>query len=131
MTGVSKRKEQQMDALELVARREALGLDQEGLAGLLQWEVAAVVECEESRRDIPAEVAAKHDELEFARDTIAGVLEDSLPGDVRTYIDDDAFWAAWPQMRGVPAKIHRIAAAGALRSARWAGVHTRIVAAEH
>ena len=89
-----------MDALELVARREALGLDQEGLAGLLQWEVAAVVECEESRRDIPAEVAAKLDELEFARDTIAGVLEDSLPGDVRTYIDDDAFWAAWPQMRG-------------------------------
>ncbi len=120
-----------MDALELTARREALGLDQEGLAKLLHWQTTTVVECEAAGRDITAEVDEKLEELEFARDTIAGVLEDSLPGDVCTYSTDEAFWAAWPQMRGVPAKIHRIAAADALRSARWAGVPTRIVAAQH
>lgn len=118
-----------MDPLELVARREALGLDSAHLAELLGWATVDVGECEAASRDIPAEVDAKLNELEFARDTIAGVLEDSLPGDVCTYYTDEAFWAAWPEMRGVPAGIHRIAAADALRSARWAGVHTRIVAA--
>lgn len=118
-----------MDAMELVARREALGLDQAGLAGLLHWEAGAVKECEAASRDVSDQVDVKLDELELARDTIAGVLEDALPGDLRTYSTDESFWADWPEMRGVPAKIHRIAAADALRSARWAGVHTRIVAA--
>lgn len=119
-----------MDAIELTARREALGLDQASLAGLLQWEAADVVECEAAEREIPVEVDAQLDELEFARDTIAGVLEDTLPADLATYSTDDAFWHAWPEMRGVPAAIHRVAAADALRSARWAGIPTRIVAAQ-
>lgn len=119
-----------MDALELTARREALGLDQATLAGLLQWEVSAVVDCETATRDIPTLVDAKLDQLELARDTIAGLLEDTLPGDLPTYATDAAFWNAWPDMRGVPATIHRVAAADALRSARSAGIDTRIVAAQ-
>lgn len=118
-----------MDAVELMARREALGLDEAGLAGLLHVERAAVGEWEVGSRDIPDQVDAKLDELELARDTIAGVLEDTLPGDLITYSTNEAFWTAWPEMRGVPATIHRVGAADALRSARWAGVHTRIVAA--
>ena len=118
-----------MDALELTARREALGLDQATLAGLLQWEVDAVVDCETATRDIPTLVGAKLDQLELARDTIAGLLEDTIPGDLPTYATDAAFWNAWPDMRGIPATIHRVAAADALRGARWAGIHARIVPA--
>lgn len=118
-----------MDALELTARREALGLDQATLAGLLQWEVGAVVDCETATRDIPTLVGAKLDQLELARDTIAGLLEDTIPGDLPTYATDAAFWNAWPDMRGIPATIHRVAAADALRGARWAGIHARIVPA--
>lgn len=118
-----------MDALELTARREALGLDQATLAGLLQWEVGAVVDCETATRDIPTLVDAKLDQLELARDTIAGLLEDTLPGDLPTYATDTAFWNALPDMRGIPATIHRVAAADALRSAKWAGIHARIVQA--
>lgn len=117
-----------MDAVELAARREALGLDRSGLAGLLQWEAEDVAECETAGREIPAEVDAKLDELEFARDTIAGILEDTLPAELATYWTDAAFWSAWPQMRGIPAVVHRVAAADALRSAKWAGIGTRIIA---
>lgn len=118
-----------MDALELTARREALGLDQATLAGLLQWEIVAVVDCETATRDIPTLVGAKLDQLELARDTIAGLLEDTIPGDLLTYATDTAFWTAWPDMHGIPATIHRVAAADALRSAKWAGIPARIVAA--
>lgn len=118
-----------MDALELTARREALGLDQATLAGLLEWEVSDVVDCETATRDIPTLVDAKLDQLELARDTIAGLLEDTIPGDLPTYATDTAFWNAWPDMQGVPATIHRVAAADALRSAKWAGIYARIVSA--
>ena len=100
-----------MEALELTARREALGLDHDTLAGLLQWEIFTVVDCEAAKRDIPTEVDAKLDELELARDTIAGILEDTLPADFPTYSTDAAFWNAWPDMRGVPATIHLALAA--------------------
>ena len=119
-----------MEALELMARREALGLDQATLAGLLQWEIVTVVDFEAAKRDIPTLVDAKLNELELARDTIAGILEDTLPADLPTYANDTAFWSAWPDLRGIPATIHRVAAADALRSARWAGIHARIVAAQ-
>ncbi len=118
-----------MDAVELTARREALGLAAGDLARLLQWEADAVVRCESGGLGIPIEVDQKLDELEFARDTIAGVLEDTLPADLPTFATDEAFWAAWPQMRGVPVRIHRIAAADTLRSAKWAGIPARIVLA--
>lgn len=118
-----------MDAVELTARREALGLGVGDLARLLRWEADAVVRWESEGQDIPAAVETKLDELEFARDTIAGVLEDTLPGDLPTFATEEAFWAAWPQMRGVPVWIHRIAAADALRSAKWAGIPARIVLA--
>lgn len=119
-----------MEALELTARREALGLDRATLAGLLRWEGVALVDCEAAKQHIPTLVDAMLDELELARDTIAGILEDTLPADLPTYSTDAAFWDAWPNMRGVPATIHRVAAADALRSARWAGMHARIVAAQ-
>jgi hypothetical protein len=124
------RKDWPMEALELTARREALGLDQATLARLLQWEIITVVDCEAAKRDIPTEVDAKLDELELARDTIAGILEDTLPAALPTYSTDAAFWSAWPDMRGIPATIHRVAAADALRSAKWAGIRARIVAAQ-
>ena len=88
-----------------------------------------MVDCETATRDIPTLVGAKLDQLELARDTIAGLLEDTLPGDLPTYATDAAFWNAWPHMRGIPATIHRVAAADALRSAKWAGIDARIVPA--
>ena len=88
-----------MEALELTARREALGLDQATLARLLQWEIITVVDCEAAKRDIPTEVDAKLDELELARDTIAGILEDTLPADLPTYANDTAFWNCTPGAR--------------------------------
>lgn len=118
-----------MDGVELSARREALGLDHRGLAAHLQWNETAVLECEAGSRETPAILDAKLDELELARDTIAGLLEDSLPGDLRTYSTDAVFWLDHPEFRGVPASIHRVAAADALRSARWAGIQARIVPA--
>lgn len=118
-----------MEAIELIARREALGLDQAGLARLVAWQSSDVVECESGGRAVPEKLVSKLDELEQARDTIAGTLEDTLPADLATYADDASFWDAWPAMHGVPASIHRVAAADALRSARWAGIGTRIVAA--
>jgi hypothetical protein len=118
-----------MEALELTARREALGLDQPGLAGLLRWATTAVLECEAGLRDTPALVDATLDQLELARDTLAGVLEDALPGDLRTYSTDADFWLDHPEFCGIPASVHRVAAADALRSAKWAGVQARIVLA--
>ena len=118
-----------MDALELRARREALGLDKADLADVLGWKTATVVECETAARVVPGWVASRLDELEMARDTIAGVLEDSLPGDLVTYSTDAVFWAEWPEFRGIPAPVHRVAAVDALRSANWAGVRARIVPA--
>lgn len=118
-----------MEAMELMARREALGLDQAGLAAVMRWDKLALADCEAGTRETPAMVDAKLDELELARDTIAGILEDALPGDLPTYSSDGAFWARWPRFRGVPASVHRVATADALRSAKWAGIQARIVPA--
>jgi hypothetical protein len=123
------RKVPAVDAMELRARREALGLDTPNLAEALGWATETALECETAARVIPGWVASRLDELELARDTIAGVLEDSLPGDLRTYSTDAAFWSDWPEFRGLPALVHRVAAADALRSGKWAGIQARIVPA--
>lgn len=118
-----------MDGIELKARREALGLDNAGFAAALHLDTSAITEFEGTARGIPDSMATRLDKLELARDTIAGVLEDALPGDLATYATDAEFWSEWPEYHGVPASVHRVAAADALRSARWAGIQARIVPA--
>jgi hypothetical protein len=125
-----KRKVPTLDAVELRARREALGLDEAGLADALHWKATSVLACEGAARTVPGWVASSIDLLEMARDAMAGALEDSLPADLRTYSNDAMFWAEWPEFAGIPAAVHRVAAADALRSGKWAGIDARIVSAE-
>jgi len=125
-----KRKGMKMDGIEAMARREGLGMDRLGLAGVLGCDEQTVEAFETGRQPVPISVEARLAGLEFARDQIAGVLEGRFtPPVLLTYINDQTFWQAWPGMEGVPVGVHRAATADALKSLRWAGLEARIEAA--
>jgi len=116
-----------MEGIEMMARREALGLDRADMARVVGCDLALVAEFEEGRQPVLAHVEARLAALEFVRDQISGVLQRHLaPPVLTTYTSDDDFWQAWPDMDGVPACVHRVATADALRSLTWAGVEARI-----
>lgn len=122
-----------MEPIELIARREALGLSQIKLAEAVGWKHTRISECEAGKRAIPDWIDAKLVELEDQADALADTLLDaalSQPAQVvviPSYVDDQQFWSDWPDCDGLPACVHRAAAAEALKGAREEGVSARIV----
>lgn len=118
-----------MDPIEIKARREALGLNQEDMAAILgvkqitvsQWEAGL-----RSPRD-PADVALRLANIEDVHDKIiddlceaaehASAVRDAPTVEIVTYRTDAAYWEADAEARenGWPAVLHRCAAAWAKR----------------
>jgi len=122
-----------MDPLEITARREALGMSQAKLAEWLPWKTSRVSEAQSGRRAWPDWATARLEEAEELADQIAetlyeaGLAQGQSPALVPSYADDQAFWDDWPDLDGLPACVHRVAAAEALKMLRDEGVPARIV----
>lgn len=99
-----------MDPIEFKARREWLGVSAEWLSGHLGVHLRTVRAWESGRYPIPAGLPADMDALEAdTASVVAGIAEgyadDDAPVAV-TYRDDEAFSAAWPDVK-YPASWHR------------------------
>lgn len=130
-----------MDPIEIKARREALGLNQEDMAALLgvkqitvsQWEAGL-----RSPRD-PADVALRLAQIEEIQEKIIDDLcelaehssgvRDTPNVVLHTYRTNDAYWEADAEARenGWPAVLHRSACAWARRILEEDGIQARIV----
>lgn len=133
-----------VDPIEYRARREALGLSQADLARLLGVGQSAVSQWETGSRTprdpvgVLDVLAGLEDVLDELADVVTETGEHSsaLRGSpevvLRTYPDDDAYWAAdaGAARRRIPAAVHRAATALAARAlAEDAGIAARIVTA--
>jgi transcriptional regulator with XRE-family HTH domain len=107
-----------MTPIELKARREALGLSQSALAGMLDVAQNTVSQWEGGQRRVPdgidAELAACEDLVEeFVDLTLRHVTRNPGSDFVSTHATDTAMWAAQPQLEGKAAVLHRVAMARA------------------
>jgi len=104
-----------MQAIELKARREALGLSQAELADTLGVRQATVSRWETESNPIPEGIDAELADLAGTRDALVRRMvtlgEQSDRAIFTVYQDDESFWAAHPEMEGVPAAVQRVAAA--------------------
>ena len=111
-----------MTPIELIARREALGLSQGLLAHRLGVEQNTVSRWEHGQRQIPAGVNAELRALEKLVDHIVdnavtaleAVASENTPPILFAYRDNQDLWAAIPELDGLPAAAHRVALARAL-----------------
>ena len=115
-----------MNPIELIARREALGLTQRGLSAALIQPVAQTTlsRWEAGTRTIPAGVK---DELAMLEDQVATLAETLYEAGLRqhqaginpvlvpTFPTDQALGTTWPDLDGVAAVLHRVAAAEAMK----------------
>lgn len=121
---------------ELQARREALGLSQSALGDYLGTAQATINRYEKGRRRIPDTISAQLALLEGAADALTDrMVETALdlaheqgPLYLSTHTSDDAFWQEHPEHEGLPAVIHRVAAARARAELVDEGIDVRIVA---
>lgn len=111
-----------MSPIELLARREALGLSQGLLAARLHVAQNTVSGWERGSRAVPdgieAELRVLEESAELIMETALEALEqftDDGPVPVLfAYRDDREMWAAIPELDGLPAVVHRVALARAL-----------------
>lgn len=120
-----------MDALEFLARREAIGMSQSALADWLGVAQSTVSNWEKGRRGIPDGVDADLEELELRVLDLADQMIDAclMVGDAAALIsftDDASLAAAHPEMDGWPAALHRVACARAAAELRVEGHRVRI-----
>lgn len=119
------------------ARREALGLSQVALARWLEWKRPRVSEVESDRRRWPAWAEDRLHQAEDLAARTARILYEAgtaqasqgLPVVMFTYRDDAAMRADWPDLDGLPAVVHRVAAAAAAKALRDQGHQVLIVEA--
>ena len=125
-----------LTSIEVVARREALGLTQTELADLLHWKQSRVSETEKNKRQLPGWAAKTLDDAEnlvdriaetLFKDGLAQIQAGSKTATVSTYRQDARFWLEWPDFLGVPASIHRVASVKACRALRAENHQARIV----
>ncbi len=124
-----------MTPLELLARREGLGLSQASLAGVLGNGQNTISQWEHGRRRIPdgldGELAEVEEWLEDLADRMLDACEQvheaGEPPSIISYRDDRAFWAAHPEWDGMPSELHRVAAARAVVAARDEGIEVTIL----
>lgn len=106
-----------ISAIELRARREALGLSQSDLAATLKVKQPTVSRWELGKEPIPGGIADELAELEAVRDDIAdqmmGILEDGRVDMLIVHGSNESWWATHPDARkaGIPAAVQRVAAA--------------------
>lgn len=121
--------------IELIARREALGFTQSGLASWLDVKQPSVQAWESGKTRVPqfavdalAELEEIVDELVDAMVAQGREIEDLA---ILIHATDESLWEAHPEMGelGVPALTHRIAAARAARILRREGVDAVILPA--
>lgn len=114
----------QVETIEIVARREALGLSQLKLAEWLPWKSTRVSEAENGKRRWPEWVPSRITEAEELADRLAETLYEAGIAQIKagaqvalvpTYRQDRAFWSDWPECQPLPACVHRAAAAEALK----------------
>lgn len=122
-----------MQPIELRARREALGLPQHELASWLGVAQATVSAWEVGRRTIPPGLHGELEELEEQLLDLADRMVEAgeaAGGEcvLFTYVDDASLAAAYPELDGWPAALHRVAAAQAAVALREAGVQATIAA---
>jgi len=115
-----------MSPIELKARREALGLNQSDLAAVLHAQQSHVSAWEAGKKSRPAwlddRLADLEEDAERVTDLACRALEQAAaagePGAVLfAYRDDADLWAAIPETDGLPAAVHRVALARAIRLA--------------
>lgn len=97
---------------ELRCRRLALGFDQSDLAYVLDVKQVVISRWERGDRPIPAGVARDIEVLEAKQENLT---EDYCTDHPVTYRTDQAFWAARPDLRGMPLSLQQVAAARAAR----------------
>ena len=127
---------------ELRASREALGLSVTGLSDAVvnpttgaPWKQSRVSECERRVRRVPAWLPEQLLALEQARDRLTALMVGALTGDPElalvVHATDASLHAAHPEMTGIPACVHRVAAAlAAAQVERDTGERPRIAFAE-
>lgn len=129
-----------MDAIELRARRAALGLDQQEMAEILSCTQATISRWEgeyaEPRDPVSVDLALQ--DAEELADELIGRLEkrarhvsavlDTPYVRIRTYRTDAELWArdVWCKEHGVRASMHRVAAAWVARLVRDDGIEARL-----
>ena len=122
--------------IEIVARRDALGLSQVKLAQWLPWKHTRISEAEQGKRLWPSwateRLKGAEDILDSIAETLLGAgLAQMASGAgaviIPTYFNDQEFWADWPDLDGLPAGVHRMAAVEAMKSLRDEGVEVRII----
>ncbi len=110
-----------MEAIELRARREALGMSQADLSKFLGTTQATISRWEGGKSPVGAAVSTELHELEALLvelvDNMVEAVEDvlasgQLPALV-THATDESFWSAHPEHEGTPALLHRVATATA------------------
>ena len=112
-----------MEAIELKARREALGLSQAELAAYLGITQSALSQREVGRKPIPEgfhqELAGLEEVFLQLLDRLAELAESksaklhSPQVELATYATDAGMWAKEPELQGVPSALHRVASAHA------------------
>ncbi len=122
---------------ELAARREALGLSQSALADTINVKSTRVSEWNKGNRRIPDGISDELDSLEARLDELVQRIIETVEayvegndGDVPvliTHTSNQAFWSAHPEMRPVPAAVHRVACARAKVALREVGIETSIM----
>ena len=124
-----------MTPSELQARREALGLSQVQLGKYLGIAQATINRYEHGRRRIPDAVVSQLELLEAATVTLTDrmvEMTEAKQGGERlaliTYTDDTRFWEQHPEHEGLPAIVHRVAAARARAELATDGIRVIIVA---
>ena len=129
-----------MDPIEIKARREALGLNQEEMAAILGVKQITVSHWETGLRKPrdPADVALRLAQIEEIQEKIIDDLcelaehssgvRDTPEVVLRTYRTNDAYWEADAEARenGWPAVLHRSAGAWARRILEEDGIQARI-----
>lgn len=121
-----------MNPIELRARREALGLAQDGLAAVLGVKQSTVSLWEGGKRGIPAgadaELARLEDRVLDMIDQMVELVEEAPEVSVLLVHTEQAGWdAAHPDGDGSPPVLQRIAAARALVELREAGRAVSII----
>ncbi|MDR1294907.1 MAG: helix-turn-helix domain-containing protein [Bifidobacteriaceae bacterium] len=127
MTGQDEAIHAPLTRLGLMARREALGLNQSQLGRLLGVSQVTISTWEHGRRRgrgaIPPAIGGQLLELEAISDQLTALaVEAVMAADdgaedltLRSFLTDEDLWDAHPELEPVPAAVHRVAMAAAAR----------------
>lgn len=103
-----------MNPAEIRCRRERLGLTAEGLAQVLGIDERNVRRWEQGTQGISERSVELLAQLEDRYAQLVDELGRERRDPMVTFATDDELWAAHPELRPLPARVHRVAAAEAV-----------------